>query len=73
MEILAVAASLAQLVEGAIVVSRASRDVYTAYRSAPEELGSIEKQNEILRSILAEATTIHHRLRNGDTLGEYLL
>ena len=71
METLAVDATLTQLAEGALAVCKASRDVYTAYRSASKEMNGIGKQSDILRRILGEAATIHHQLQSEAALGKH--
>ena len=69
MEVLAVAATLTQLIEGALVVSKSSIELYTAYRNATDDAKHVESQNATLSRILVEAKEAQCRLRRENNLG----
>lgn len=70
MEALAITATLVQLVEGALLVTKGTRNTWISYKQSQRELRILAKQNSVLEKLLAEATSVHEKLRADNGLGK---
>lgn len=70
MEALAVAGTLVQVVEGALLVAKESRNFYASYRSSRKDVEAAVNQYALLQKFLGEATSIRQQLLSGNALGK---
>lgn len=70
MEALAITATLVQLVEGALLVTKETRNMWISYKQSQREFRISAKRNSVLEQLLAEATSVREQLRTADGLGK---
>ena len=70
MEVLAITATLVQLVEGALILTRETGNMWISYKQSPREFRDSSKRSSVLEKLLAEATSVHEQLRSGNGLGK---
>ena len=70
MEALAFTATLVQLVEGALLLTKETRNMWISYRHSQREFKVSAKRNSVLENLLAEATSVREQLRTENGLGK---